>query len=401
MSTIVHYLNILCSAKMQDSDNMQVHLDRMEDLFDKLDAAGQNLEESLQIAMIFRSVPSSYRSLVQSLQSRADEDWTVTLVKTRLLDEYNQRCERDESLSQSVKAMKMSASDREEPVCFFCRKPGHFKKQCKKWLSQKNASGSGKKKAKDDNHKAKQAKSDNSAVCFVAGEKLPKSWVIDSGASRHMTCDRSFFVELNPSGDSKVTLADGKNTKVHGIGKGVLFGEDGSGKRVEITLSDVLFVPDLDGGLLSVGQLAAKGFAAVFGASLCEIKDPAGDTVVVGDKVGGLYRLRLQERSLRASCEHHQRCQHTWHRRMGHRDPEVIRQLERDDLVSGLNITDCGMRITCECCLKGKLARQPFPRVTEKSGSTVRFAPHRPLWTHGDEDAVGKPLPYGGHRRLQ
>lgn len=137
MSTIVHYLNILCSAKMQDSDNMQVHLDRMEDLFDKLDAAGQNLEESLQIAMIFRSVPSSYRSLVQSLQSRADEDWTVTLVKTRLLDEYNQRCERDESLSQSVKAMKMSASDREEPVCFSAANRGTLRSSAKSGYRRK------------------------------------------------------------------------------------------------------------------------------------------------------------------------------------------------------------------------------------------------------------------------
>ena len=331
--------------------------------------------------MIFRSVPASYRSLVQSLQSRADADWTVTLVKTRLLDEYHQRRERDESLSQDVKAMKLNASESEEPVCFFCRKAGHFKKHCKKWLSQKNASAPGKKpkKPREDSHKAKQAKSDNSAVCFVAGEKLPNSWVIDSGATRHMTSDRSFFAELNPSVDSKVTLADGNNTKVRGIGRGVLFGEDGRGKRVEITLSDVLFVPELDGGLVSVSQLAAKGFATVFGASKCDIKNPAGDTVVFGDKIGGLYRLRLQEQSLRASCAHLERCQHTWHRRMGHRDPEVSRQLEKSDLVSGFNLYDCGLRITCECCLKGKLARQPFLRVTERKADRPMDLVHTDL----------------------
>ena len=47
MSTVVHYLNLLCSAQMQDSDDMEVHLYTMEELFDKLSAAGQNLEESL------------------------------------------------------------------------------------------------------------------------------------------------------------------------------------------------------------------------------------------------------------------------------------------------------------------------------------------------------------------
>lgn len=75
MSTIVYFLGQLCSANKSEGEDMEVHLSKMEDLFDKLVAAGQTIEEPLQIAMIFRSVPPSYHTLVQSLQSRADEDW--------------------------------------------------------------------------------------------------------------------------------------------------------------------------------------------------------------------------------------------------------------------------------------------------------------------------------------
>lgn len=63
MSTVVHYLNQLCSANLVESGNMKSHLTDMEGLFDKLTAAGEALKESLQIAMILRSLPSSYRSL--------------------------------------------------------------------------------------------------------------------------------------------------------------------------------------------------------------------------------------------------------------------------------------------------------------------------------------------------
>lgn len=377
MSTVVHYLNQLCSANMAENGNMEEHLNSMEDLFDKLIAAGQNLDESLQIAMIFRSVPPSYRSLVQSLQCRPDEDWTVVLVKARLLDEYNQRRERSEVLSSDMKALRLDASgSKSEKVCYFCKEPGHFRKHCKKLQSKKSGCENEKKQRyrKDDNHKggnpkAKQAddaRGSGGSVCFMAGDVMPDCWVIDSGATRHMTSDRSFFTSMDNSENSRVTLADGNKTKVCGVGEGVLFGENGRGERVEVTLKNVLFVPGLDGGLISVSQLAAKGFVAKFGASACEIQNADGDTVVVGDKVSNLYRLRIHERSLKVDGEHHERCQHTWHRRIGHRDPEVLRRIEAEDLVSGFSLLDCGARIVCECCLKGKFARKPFPAITDR-----------------------------------
>lgn len=371
MSTIVHYLSLLCGANMSESDNMEDHLSSMEDLFDKLAAAGHVLDVPLQIAMIFRSVPPSYRSLVQSLQTRADDDWTVASVKASLLDEYSQRVVRGDRLSRDLKAMKTDASGaRKEKVCFFCKQPGHFKKNCKKWLSIKSESNKNRDKdesSKDKSAKNKPAHGAGSAVCFMAGGGL-SGWIIDSGATCHMTSDRSFFAALISSAVPSVTLADGKKTSVGGVGHGVVFGVDGQGGSVEITLNDVLYVPELDGGLISVVQLVAKKFKVEFNEQLCEIKNQAGVTVVVGDKVGCLYRLRQQQGAMKA-CSSHENCQHLWHRRIGHRDPDVLRIMEKEKSVSGFKFHDCGMRITCECCLKGKLARQPVPAKLERSTS--------------------------------
>lgn len=201
---------------------------------------------------------------------------------------------------------------------------------------------------------------------FLASAEGSEGWVIDSGATSHMTSNSAFFSSLRTDFESTVTLADGNKTKASGIGDGIVYGEDSSGNRVEVTLKDVLFVPGLDGGLLSVSRLAAKGFTVCFGAKKCDIKNSIGETVVIGDKVGSLYRLRVHQSSLKVTGRHHERCQHTWHRRVGHRDPDVLKKMDADDLVSRFKLSDCGVRMTCECCLKGKLSRKPFVPVVER-----------------------------------
>ena len=53
----------------------------MEELFEKLANAGQELAENLRVAMILRSLPSSFDTLTTALEIRADADLTIELVK--------------------------------------------------------------------------------------------------------------------------------------------------------------------------------------------------------------------------------------------------------------------------------------------------------------------------------
>lgn len=153
-----------------------------------------------------------------------------------------------------------------------------------------------------------------------------------------------------------MTLADGTITKSAGCGSGVLFGVNGEGKRIAIKLDYVLFVPALEGGLISVRKLALKGFDVIFKVDRCEVKSVDGVVVAVGETHGNQYVLKMAEASMVANGKHTAQCQHTWHRR-------VIRS---KGLAAGLDIKDCGERIVCECCLKGKLARNPFPQIIER-----------------------------------
>jgi len=73
------------------------------------------------------------------------------------------------------------------------------------------------------------------------------------------------FVNLDETYYPKVKIRNGYYIEVIGLGDIV---NTGSGKR---TISDVLYVLDIDQNLLSIGQLLEKGYAAVFIDKTCEV----------------------------------------------------------------------------------------------------------------------------------
>ena len=108
------------------------------------------------------------------------------------------------------------------------------------------------------------------ATCFSSRESNV-SWLIDSGCTNHMTHDRSLFKELKPTAITKVRIGNGNHIPVKG--KGTIVISTDSGTK---SISDVLFVPDIDQNLLSVGQLIEKGFEVFFEDKLCLIQDANG-----------------------------------------------------------------------------------------------------------------------------
>nr|XP_029721829.1 uncharacterized protein LOC115263035 [Aedes albopictus] len=89
-----------------------------------------------------------------------------------------------------------------------------------------------------------------------------------------MCANLEYFEEVqepNAGTPGFVTVADGEKAMVKGVGSCQLdcYGQDGVAKK--ITLTQVLYVPDLDMNLVSVGQLVAKGAKVIFDQSGCTI----------------------------------------------------------------------------------------------------------------------------------
>lgn len=301
------------------------------------------------------SLPESYDTLVSGLGARDEKDITFDVVKQHVIAEYERRSNASSGSSDSV--LKTVAK---VGVCFFCKKPNHQKKNCPKykdWLAKKSSEN--KNKGNDD-AKDKVNTVEASDFLFSVGGKQKKGWLIDSGATRHVVNDKSFFSIIDESYTSSVELANGESVCVQGIGTGSLTFLDESGCIRKAKATEVLYAPKLVGNVLSVRRLTKIGMKVVFDDRICQIQ-LNGKQIGVADAVGELYVLR-QPDSVCAVLAHNDKCIHAWHRKMGHRDPAAIRKMAftftinlsiEPFTINGLEIIECGIKEVCEICMTG------------------------------------------------
>ncbi|KAK6162353.1 hypothetical protein DH2020_002194 [Rehmannia glutinosa] len=112
------------------------------------------------------------------------------------------------------------------------------------------------------------------------------SWILDTGASRHMCTSSSQMHNLTLlSSPVVVYLPDGSTKSVTHSGKVTL--------TPHLTMSDVLLVSSFKYNLLSIAQLTqTHNLTCVFSPSHCLFQDPKTEQVIaVGKAVGRLYVL--------------------------------------------------------------------------------------------------------------
>jgi hypothetical protein len=95
----------------------------------------------------------------------------------------------------------------------------------------------------------------------------PHDWILDSGAGAHMCCSRDMFLaeEFNksPSHIRNVIAANNERIPVKGFGT-VCIDLSVNGNPHAVTLSNVLYVPDLAVNHLSITQLAINSYQTIF-----------------------------------------------------------------------------------------------------------------------------------------
>ena len=116
-------------------------------------------------------------------------------------------------------------------------------------------------------------------------------WIVDSGASAHFCNDHTLFDTLTPT-TRQVNVAAGKSVPVLGTGSIALCIPQPDGSVQNMRLSDVLYVPEFLGNLLSVKRLVALGTMPVFDVTGCNLVAPDG-TVKARALLSpaGLYKL--------------------------------------------------------------------------------------------------------------
>jgi hypothetical protein len=111
-------------------------------------------------------------------------------------------------------------------------------------------------------------------------------WLINSGASYHMTPQREWFYEYENYDGGDVFLGDESTTKIMGCGRVKLLLKDG---RI-ITLPGVLHIPKLAKNLISVRNMDDVGVDTIFGKNTCKMV--RGEMVLMrGVQCGTLYKF--------------------------------------------------------------------------------------------------------------
>ena len=165
---------------------------------------------------------------------------------------------------------------------FVGRGRGHLKK-----------SGEVRLAAEDDDSEPDQ-KEKMFVVGLLAKELEKSAWIVDSGASRHMTFKRSWFVNyIAFRMPQKVRTANGDSIQALGYGDIVIQTILDKGTD-QFTVKDVLLVPELTCSLLSVSTLLEKGMEVQFGEGKFKILDQEGKVCGQGIKSDRLFLLDCQ-----------------------------------------------------------------------------------------------------------
>ncbi|KAL2903744.1 Retrovirus-related Pol polyprotein from transposon TNT 1-94, partial [Bienertia sinuspersici] len=202
----------------------------------------------------------------------------------------------------------------------------------------------------------------------MIGKSFCFEWIIDSGASHHVTGNYSCLHNITHISEWAVGLPDGRRVSATLSGSVQL--------SSTITLSNVLYVPGLNCNLLSVSCLLRDcGCLVRFTDTLCAIQDQrSGMLIGAGEQRDGLYYFR----DLPAVCvvtvaglsEFE-----LWHRRMGHPSDKILK------LVPAINSSShkkC-LNKACVVCPQAKQTRDPFP-VSDFHATRAFELIHCDLW---------------------
>jgi len=207
------------------------------------------------------------------------------------------------------------------------------------------------------------------------------SWIVDSGASDHMTGNAKILFNYTPSNENfSVRIADGSLSKVLGTGS-IRISE-------ELTLHSVLFVPSLDCNLLSISKLTHDlNCTAKFFHNFCEFQDSDSWRTIGSARLNsGLYLLKQVESKKPShsgntstvtslNVVRNNKCAiQLWHYRLGHLNFVSLKKLFLD-LFINKNPRD----FQCEICHLSKQPKQNFQSQTYKMSKPFSMI-HSDVW---------------------
>lgn len=370
----------LYSHKMSDCGSMESYLGKISRTVGDLSSIGDVIDDSDIAMIILCGLSSDYDNVASNLCNLPAGEFKSATVKMRLLAEDARRRDSSESKETALMAFNKRKPAKHKPaqgfkqetkskqdsesvekgqkyhgkfVCYHCQQSGHIAKNCPERVKKKGNSA-------------------NVSVVLSASCGSAKvnsdSWIIDSGATHHMTPNEDYFSNLDRNVKEEITLADGSTTPALGRGTVNAKIKNGLSMIEKFSAPNTLLAPGLDHGILSVRTLIENKKKIIFDEQGCSICDENGELLIKAEQQGRLYVVgaepcsrdaklnnvssRVNERMLPLDM---------WHKRMMHVSKWKILEMSKTNSVVGMNVA-ADLPTKCDDCLAGKSTRQPFPK---------------------------------------
>ena len=212
-------------------------------------------------------------------------------------------------------------------TCTHCGEEGHSKQRCyeiigypewwdfsKKPRKKINSSAMATAPAEENSTPMAAHTSTNAGMSYNT-QSLENSWIIDTGATDHMTNDASKLSEIYSPKLKRIHAANGTEAPVTGEGPAQV--------SSSMNLDTVLVVPSLSSSLLSVSQITeALNCYVIFWTNDCVFQDVVTNRILgYGIRRGRLYYLE-EHRQTQANHTGIKQANKSvawlWHRRLGH-----------------------------------------------------------------------------------
>jgi len=420
------------SRKWDGRSDMKDFLQDMKQIAMKLSAAGSKVSDhELCMSILMGIQHRDYRHVVGTLTIGRTTELKYSEVRTALLtaeqmyrrinpkptEQHGFKAEHSGHSSKSGQSTrpagssgpssgrrrKMNQSSKKRPVgdkkCFNCDRPGHFARDCRlpkreeanaATATTTNLSDESKEESfafvattSEDHHSAAIQHDATEEALYCRANNI---MVCDSGATAHMTGERSLLYNERSIKPIIVTMGNGVRLPASVSGTIDLRGDDLN----PIPLADVLFVPGLKDSLFSVGQfLDVKSQQIHFTKSTCRIIDSSsGGVVLTGRRRHQHYELPI--------IVVHSACVATatvevWHNRLGHIAHRAIVHMANNQIAIGLELRRNSMTETrpCGACDAEKATHTPANR--ERTTAATQIGER----IHSDISGPYSPSSYG------
>ena len=383
--------------KMIDSKTVMSQVQELQIILSDILSEGMNLSETFQVAAIVEKLPPSWVDFKNYLKHKRKEMTIEDLVVRLRIEEDNRIAHKGGQVEASAKANlvehgqssrghkgnkghKFNGKGKNKGVdlgpkkggvkkkagpfkgkCYNCGQTGHRADQCKEPKRDTALM------VDDDGMPLVAMISDLTAMAeevnLVGNE--PKGWWVDTGATRHVCPDRTLFNTFKEVVGEKLYMGNAATTDIKGEGDVILKWTSGK----ELTLKNVLYVPDLRKSLVSGWMLNKHGFRLVFESDNF-VLTKRGMFVGKGYAQNGMFKLNVMavKKNMNKSAStsaYLVESPNVWHGRLGHVNFNSMRRLIKLDYIPTFAIDS---KTKCKTCVEAKQTRSSFKsveRITE------------------------------------